>query len=82
MILQYSQPEVLGSRGLNVKVHSPVCQDSEEGTEEWANPVNPMVAREMAIDNGRTKRASWVDAGCVKRCISKWRLSLGCFTKK
>jgi hypothetical protein len=55
------------------KVHLPVGEDSEQGTEKRANPVDPVVAREMAVDDGGTERASWVDTGCVKRRVNKCR---------
>lgn len=72
MILQDSQPEVLGRSVLNIKGHSPVRENSEEGAEKRANPINPVIG-EIAIDNGRTEGTGWVDTGCENWCISKCR---------
>jgi hypothetical protein len=55
MILQNSQHTVLGSLGTQFKRRSPVREDGEKGAENRTKPVNPVVAREMAVDDGGTE---------------------------
>jgi len=42
----------------------PVRNDRQDRAEDGSNPVDPVVVREMAIDDSRSKRTGWVDAGC------------------
>jgi hypothetical protein len=49
---------------------SPVSNDRKKCAEYWSNPVNPVVAWETAIDDGRSKGAGWIHAGCNKLSVS------------
>jgi hypothetical protein len=53
------------------RARSPVRNDRQNRAEDGSNPVNPVVGWDAAIDNGRSKSARWVDAGCRKSCVSK-----------
>jgi hypothetical protein len=50
---------------------SPVRQDRKKSAEDRSNPVNPVVAWEIAIDDGRSKGAGWIHAGCNKLSVSE-----------
>lgn len=42
----------------------PVRKDSQKGSEQGANPVDPVRTREAAIDDSRAERTSWVERRC------------------
>jgi hypothetical protein len=48
----------------------PVRNDRKKCTEDWSNPVNPVVAWEVAIDDSRSKGAGRVHARCSKFSVS------------
>jgi hypothetical protein len=51
----------------------PVRNDCQARAKNRSNPVDPVVGRETAVDNRRSKSAGWVDAGCKKSDVSKDR---------
>ena len=50
---------------------SPVRNDCQARAKDRSNPVDPVVGRETAVDDSRSKSTGWVYARCGKPYVSK-----------